>query len=181
LKGEVKKMILTVTGLPGTDTRNLCKSLALQLGIKYLTKEKIIEKIAVKENKKLEEMEENVLSEEFVKKLKELVKKEAKQDHVITDWGLAVWVLNEADLKVFILSKEKERAKELTRIKKVPFIEAKKEIEEEEEAQRSSFLNILGVNTHDLKSFDLVLNADKIGSDGVPGVIMKYLKNMRLN
>lgn len=180
LKGENKGMILTLTGLPGTDTRNLCKILALQLGIKYLTKERIVEKIALEEKKEKKEIEDNALSEEFVEKLKRFILREAKQDHVIVDWELAAWVLSEADLKVFILSKEKMRAKKLTKVKKVPFIEAKKEIEEQEEEQRSNFLHLLGVNTHDLKSFDLVINADKLDADGVPAVILKYLKNARM-
>lgn len=172
-------MILTVTGLPGTDTRNLCKSLALQLGIRYLPKEKIIERIAMEEKREIEEIEANAMSEEFVQKLRQFVSKESKQDHLILDWGLAAWVLNEADLKVFVLSKKKERAKELTKVKKVPFIEAKKEIEEKEEEERKNLLHLLGVNVHDLKSFDLVINADKLSFDGVPAVIIKYLKNSR--
>ncbi len=180
MKGENREMILTLTGLPGTDTRNLCKRLALQLGVKYLPREKIIEKIALEEKKTKKETEDIAMSEEFVEKLKGFVFKEAKQDHVIIDWGLAAWVLSEADLRVFVLSKKKERAKKLTKVKKVPFIEAKKEIEEQEEEQRSEFLHLLGVNTHDLKSFDLVVNADKVGMDGVAAVILKYLKNARL-
>ncbi len=180
MKGEKKGMILTLTGLPGTDTRNLCKILALQLGVKYLPKERIIEKMALEEKKEKREIEDSVLSEEFVGKLKEFILREAKQDHVIVDWSLAAWVLSEADLRVFIVSKEKERAKKITKVKKVPFIEAKKEIEEQEEEQRSEFLHLLGVNTHDLKSFDLVINADKLDADGIPAVILKYLKNTRL-
>jgi len=170
-------MILTVTGLPGTDTKNLCKSLALQLGVKYLSKEKIIEKIA---RGKKEEIEANALSEEFVKKLKELVAKEGKQDHIILDWSVAAWVLNEAELKVFVLSKKKLRALELTRTKKLPFIEAKQEIEELEEEQRRDFLHLLGVNVHDLKGFDLVINSDKLDQESVLQVILKYLKNLKV-
>ena len=170
-------MILSITGLPGTDTRNLSKMLALQLGVRYLTKEKIIEKIALEEKRAKEYVEANSLSEEFVKKLRQLVLKEARTDHVILDWGLAAWVLNEAELKVFVLSKKKERAKELTRARKMPFIDAKREIEEQEEDERRNLLHLLGVNVHDLKSFDLVINADKLGADGVSAVIIKYLKN----
>jgi len=170
-------MILTLTGLPGTDTRNLCKALALQLGVRYLTKERIIEKIALSENRKKEEVEGNALSEEFVKNLRQFVLKEAKSDHIIIDWGLASWVLNEADIRVFVLSKKKERAKELTRVKKMPFIEAKEEIEEQEEKERSDLLHLLGVNVHDLKSFDLVINSDKLSNESIPPVIIKYIKN----
>ncbi len=172
-------MILTVTGQPGTNTRNLCKILALQLGIKYLPREKIIEKIASEEKRSKEETEASALEEGFVKKLKELVAKESRQDHVILDWGVAAWVLSEADLRVFVLSKKKSRAKELTRMKKMPFIEAKKEIEERDEEERKSLL-ALGVNVHDLKTFDLVINADKLDAEGIPPVILKYLKNARV-
>jgi len=176
-KGELKKMILTVTGLPGTNTKNLCKSLSLQMGVKYLSKEKIIKKIAPG---KKEEIEANALSEEFVKKLKELVTKEGKRDHIILDWSVAAWVLNEAELKVFVLSKKKLRAMELTRTKKVPFIEAKQEIEELEEEQRRDFLHLLGVNVHDLKGFDLVINSDKLNQESISQVILKYLKNLKV-
>ena len=170
-------MILTITGPPGTDTRNLCKGLALQLGIKYLPKEKIIERISLAEKREKEEIEANTMNEEFVEKLRQLVLKEAKQDHLILDWGLSTWALNEADLKVFVNSKKKIRAKEMTRTKRIPFVEAKRHIEEKEEEERTKMLHLLGVNVNDLKSFDLVVNSDKLGTDGITGVIIKYLRN----
>ncbi|MCX6801755.1 MAG: cytidylate kinase family protein [Candidatus Diapherotrites archaeon] len=173
-------MILTVTGLPGTDTRNLCKSLSLQLGIKYLPKETIIEKISAEEKKDREKAEADVLSEEFVQKLRAFILNEAKQDHLIVDWGLATWLMNEADLKVFVLSKEKNRALEMTRVKKVPFVEAKQEMEKMEEEERKNLLHLLGVNVHDLKYFDLVINADKLDMEGITGIIMKFMKNYRV-
>lgn len=170
-------MILTVTGLPGTDTRNLCKMLALQMGVRYLPKEKIIEKIAREEKKEKSEVKAIACSEEFIEKLKQFIAREAKKDHLILDWRIATWVLSEADLRVFVLSKKKERAKKMTKKKKKPFIEAKREIEEQEETERKNLLHYLGVNVHDLKAFDLVVNADKLNLEGVTTVIIKYLKN----
>ncbi|MEM0359813.1 MAG: cytidylate kinase family protein [Candidatus Diapherotrites archaeon] len=172
-------MILAITGLPGTDTRNLCKSLALQLGIKYLPKEKILEK-TLEEKKGGGKKEETELSEEFVQKLRQAILAEAKQDHIIIDWGLATWVLNEADLKVFILSKQKNRAMEITKAKKIPFVEAKQELEEMEEEERKKLLHFLGVNIHDLKYFDLVINADKLEMEGITAIIMKFMKNFKV-
>ncbi len=166
-------MIITITGLPGTNTRKVSKLLALHLGVRYMPREEIT-KLISREGISKEKMYE----EQTAEKIKQLVLREAKKDHVIIDFPLATWLLSEAELKVFIQSPEKSRALQLTKEKKIPMIVAKKELEEKEEEERKIFLNSLGINIYDLKSFDLVINSSKLNEEAIVSVITKYLKGM---
>jgi len=166
-------MIITLTGLPGSNTRKISKLLALHLGVRYMPKEEII-KMVSREGIPEEKMFEETAGE----KIKQLVLKEAGKDHVIIDYSLATWLLSEAELKVFIQSPEKSRALQLTKEKKIPMVVARKELGETEEEERKVFLHGLGINIYDLKAFDLMVNSSKLGDEGIVSVITKYLKGM---
>ncbi len=171
-------MIITITGLPGTNTRKISKLLALHLGVRYMAEEEILKMLALSEGIQKEKLAEKMFEEKTAEKMKQLVLKEAKGDHVIIDFSLATWLLSEAELKVFIQSPEKSRALELTKEKKIPMVVARKELEEKEEEERKAFLHSLGINIYDLKSFDLVLNSSKLNEEGLVAVVTKYLKGM---
>lgn len=173
-------MIICLSGLPGTNTADISKLLALQLGIKYLPKDTIIKKISKLSKKALQEVEQEVASEEFVEMLRELLLSEAKKDHVIIDWPLACWVMSEAELKVFLYSAPKQRAEKVIKKEKVPLSDARQKISEEEQKLRQNMFKLLGINIYDVKNFDLAVNVDKVGMEGTASVIIRYLKNAKM-
>ncbi|MCD6247767.1 MAG: cytidylate kinase family protein [Candidatus Diapherotrites archaeon] len=173
-------MIICLSGLPGSNTANISKLLALQLGIKYLSKEALLRKIAKSNKKTLQEIEQEVASEEFVEKLRKLLLSEAKNDHVIIDWPLACWAMSEAELRVFLYSAPKQRAEKIIKKEKIPLSDAKRKIDEEEQKLRQNMLKLLGVNIYDVKNFDLAINVDKVGMEGAASIIIRYLKNVKM-
>ncbi len=172
-------MIICLSGLPGSNTSSISKSLALQLGMKYMPKEVILKKIASQVKKDIAELEQEIASETFVKKLRELILKEAKNNNVILDWPLACWVMNEAELKVFLYSSAKRRAEKVVKREKLPFSDAKERIEKEEKELRQNMLKLLGIDIYDVKNFDLAINLDKVDLEGAASTIIRYLKNLR--
>jgi len=171
-------MIIALSSLPGSGAEDISKLLALQLGIKYLSKKSILKKLAKKHKKSIQEVEQAIASEKFIEELRELVNSEAKGTHVIIDWPLACWTANES-LKIFLYVTQRKRAEAITKREKVPLGDAKEKLKKGDDELKQNILSLLGINIYDVKNFDLVVNVDRIGLEGAASVIMRYLKNVK--
>jgi len=171
-------MIVTLNSLPGSNVEAISKLLALQLGMKYLSKEVLLEKVAKKFKQSVNEIEKSIADEKFVEMLKEVISEEAKGAHIIIDWPFACWAASES-VKIFLYVPQKARADAITRKEKVPLADAKEKVSKEEDELRTRMLSLLGVNIYDAKNFDLVLNIDKLGIENTTSVIIKYLKGIK--
>lgn len=167
-------MIITITSFPGTETKELSKLLALQVGLRYFSANEIKKRIAVETNLPIEKVKE----EEFTEKIKQIIEQEAKKNDIIVDHTLGAWTINNADLKVFLKSYKKVRAKTISEKQKIPMGEALETIEMKEREQEKNFLNNYGINIYDLQVYDLVVNIDKLKQDSIIGIIKKYLEKM---
>ncbi|PIU21833.1 MAG: hypothetical protein COT15_00205 [Candidatus Diapherotrites archaeon CG08_land_8_20_14_0_20_34_12] len=171
-------MIITITGWPGTNTRNICKLLALQLGLRYLTEEKIKEDIVKEHNILPEELDSKLGKEEFIEAVNNTFKKQTGEN-IITDYALASWLVNSAELKVFLESKENNRVKRMVISQEMPLIVAKNMIRTEEDERKKKYLYEYGINIFDMQNFDIVINIDKLDNDGIIALIKKYLEKMK--
>jgi predicted cytidylate kinase len=167
-------MIITITSYEGTETKELSKLLALQAGLRYFSANEIKKRIAVETGVPTEKIKE----EEFTEKIKQIIEGEAKKNDIIIDHALAAWTINNADLKVFLKSYKKTRAKKMSEKQKIPLKEAIEEIELKEREQEKSLLNNYGINIYDLQVYDLVINIDKLDQDSTIGIIKKYMEKM---
>jgi len=167
-------MIITITSYPGTETKELSKLLALQAGLRYFSANEIKKRIAIETNMPIEKIQE----EEFTEKIKQIIEQEAKKNDIIIDHALAAWTINNADLKVFLKSYSKVRAKIMSEKEKIPMGDSMEQIELKEKEQEKNFLNNYGINIYDLQVYDLVINIDKLDQDRVIGIIKKYLEKM---
>ncbi|MCX8190353.1 MAG: cytidylate kinase family protein [Candidatus Diapherotrites archaeon] len=170
-------MIITLNSLPGSGVEKISKLLALQLGMKYLTKEKLVDRTI----KKCEEKcysKGMFLEEKFAEKLKEVIEEESKNAHVIIDWPIACWVMDNA-VRIFLYSSQKARAEKITVRDKIPIGAAREMLNEEENELKTNMLSLLGINIYDAKNFDLAINIDKISQEDCAAVIIKYLKGLK--
>ncbi|MEM4662599.1 MAG: cytidylate kinase family protein [Candidatus Diapherotrites archaeon] len=171
-------MIITLNSLPGSNVEEISKLLALQLGMKYLPKEVLIEKVSKKHGKK-EVVEKMMQEESFAETLRDVIKQESRNAHVILDWPIACWVA-ESQVKVFLYSSQKTRAEKLTIKEKIPIGAAREKLIREEDELKANLLSLLGVNIFDAKNFDLAINTDKLNQQDVAAVIIKYLKGIKM-
>lgn len=170
-------MIITLNSLPGSGVETISKLLALQLGMKYLTKEKLVDRVLKKCGEKC--VPGKVFSEEkFAEKLKEVIEEESKKAHIIIDWPIACWVA-ENSVRIFLYSSQKARAEKITIRDKIPVGAAREMLNEEENELRTNLLSLLGVNIYDAKNFDLAINIDKVSQEDCAAVIIKYLKGLK--
>ena len=164
-------MIITITGFPGTQTKEIGKMLGFEIGIKFVSGEEIMKKIGIEENISQE------MNEEFSQKLKQLIQAESKTG-IITDHPLSPWILHEAEAKIFLNSLEKVRAKRIVEKEKLPISEAMQKIQEEKKKNEQVYLNNFGVSVYDFQAFDLTLNIDKLSNENVVGIIKNFIQKM---
>ncbi|MDO8538228.1 MAG: cytidylate kinase family protein, partial [archaeon] len=161
----------TITGFPGTQTKEIGKMLGFETGIKFVSGEEIMKKLGIEENISEE------MNEEFSQKLKQLIQAESKAG-IITDHPLSPWILHEAEAKIFLNSLEKVRAKRIVEKEKLPISEAMQKIQEEKKKNEQVYLNNFGISVYDFQAFDLTLNIDKLSNDNVVGIIKSFIQKM---
>ena len=161
-------MIITLSGYPGTQTRKLGKILALELGLKFVSEENICRENGLE-----------ISDEESVKRINEIIKEEAAKGGKLVEGILAPIALENADLRVFLLSSKNTRAKSVAVAKNISSGEALSTIEEMETKTGNAILNAKGVDAFDLNKFDVAVNLDKIKEDGAIAVVKKCLGEMK--
>lgn len=154
-------MIITISGLPGTDAREICKQIALEFNLQYVSFEQMAKGIALPGN---------------ASRISEMLKAAVRRKNCIVEHALAGIMLSNADAKIFLLSFRLNRAKMLSKREKMEFEAALKKVEGEEEILRKIASDELGIGIDDLNCYDLVLNSDKIGSNDAAELIKNYIK-----
>lgn len=156
----VKKVIVVVSGAPGVDTKRFSKSLALELGLNYLSRDEIAEKIARDQGALKEIVASGLEDGRYANEACKVISFEGKKRGIIADYSLAAWKSN-ADLRIFLQSFKKNSEYE------------------ENIMRRQRVLETTGFDQHSTSSYDLVLNADKLGIENSIAVVRKYLEKMR--
>src|SRR3989338_9682605 len=111
-------MIVTISGLPGTDAREICKQIALEFNLQYVSLEQIGKGIALPGN---------------AARVSEMLKAAMHKKNCIVEHALSGIMLSNADAKIFLLSFRLNRAKMLSERAKIKFEDALRKIGEEEE------------------------------------------------
>ncbi len=169
-------MIVAISGSYGIETKELSKLLALQFGLKYVSRKDIKMKLAVDSNQTVEEVNEWKNAE----KIKQIILGEAKKNDVIIDYPISSWILgNDASVKVFLQGSKKIKAKKIAEKEKIPLGEALEKLEVNEKAEANNVLDGFGINVYDLEIYDLIINVDKLSMDGVVELIKKYIEKMK--
>lgn len=167
MRRGVGKVIVTIGGYKGTETRELSKLLALETGIKYVGEEEIEKRVSGESE------------EERGGKLKEEIIKEGEKEETIVEHLLGGLLLENADARVFLLSGKKMRARRIAEKEKIEMNEAVERIETMDKEIRDNYLRQYGVNLLELKNYDLVLNVDKLDRESTVKIIKKYIEKIK--
>jgi len=153
-------MIIFVGSFPGTETKKLCKTLALRLGLRHLSKEEF-----EKNSEKSEELKQKVQAEE-------------KKGNFITDSAIAGKTLQNP-VRIFLNSAKRVRAKQVAESEKITLPAALEKIEEEEKSTGKKLSAISGSEIFNPEEFDFMLNVDKLSEEATIALIEKFLEKIR--
>ena len=154
-------MIITVSGAPGTGTTSLSRSLAAELGLRWINSGEIFRKIAEQKNVTMRE-------------LNRLAEKGPEIDYLIDDAQLALareaggvfegrlsGHLLAADLKVALKADIKVRAGRIARRESKILEDALQETRAREESEARRYKMYYNIDINDLSIYDLVVDTGR--------------------
>jgi len=160
-------MIITVSGAPGTGTTSLSRSLAAELGLRWINSGELFRKIAEQKNV-------------TIKELNRMAEKGPEIDYLIDDAQLALATRGDggvfegrlsghllpADLKVVLKADIKARAERIARRESKLLEDALRETRAREESEARRYKMYYNIDIHDLSIYDLVVDTGRFDERG---------------
>lgn len=100
---------------------------------------------------------------------------ENAKNAIIASW-LAVWIIKDADLKVFLYTPFEEKVKRISARDGFNKDKAKKHIIEREDMNRKRYKKVYGIDIADYSAADICINTSRFDVGGVAGNIVSALK-----
>jgi len=168
-------MIITVGGLIGSGKTTLAKSLAEELGFKYLSIGSIMRDMAKERGMSIVDFnklaEDNPEIDDEIDKRQKLL---AKGDCVV-DSRLGAFLLK-PDLRIWLTAPFEDRAKRVLAREKTSFEEAAEGIKRREESEKNRYQKVYGVNLDDMKVYDLIINTKTFDKGAMMSVSLAAAK-----
>ncbi len=105
----------------------------------------------------------------------------AKEGNCVLGSRLAVWMLKDADLKVFLTASLAVRAERIAKREKRDFKEVLQETEERDKLDHDRYLRIYGIDNDDLSSVDLIIDTDVNNQQETTDLIVKAVESLQKN
>lgn len=172
-----KKLVIAISGPPGTGTTTISKQLAKELNLDYFSTGKIFK--SKYKGKEAEcalkawrsELGKSKNHHEYLDKLQ---LEKAKKENAVICGKLSVYILKDiAKFKIWIESPLEVRAKRVVVRDKIPFDEALNLIQERERVEREEWKKIYGIDYFESKNLaDIVIdNSNKTVKETVKEIL----------
>ncbi|MCR6691245.1 MAG: AAA family ATPase [archaeon YNP-LCB-003-016] len=178
----MKKIVITVSGPPGSGKSTHAKRIAEKLNLRYFSIGRYFRDIANKMNLSLEEFQR--IAEKDPKYDLEADNRtlmEAEKGGVVIDGHLTGWIAKEkADIKIYLTASLEERARRVAKRDGKPFEQAINDIRRREESNALRYKTFYGIDLNDLSIYDIVINTEKWEEEEVSQtliyLIQKYME-----
>ncbi len=172
-------LVITVSGLAGSGTTTLCKNLARYYGFKHIYAGLIFRQMAREMGMTLEEFQEYAeLHPEVDREVDRRQVEAAEECNVVIEGRLAGWMVEKADLKIWLDAPIRERARRVARREGISVEKAFMAIAEREKQNRKRYLNLYGIDIDDMSIYDLVIDTSKWGPDGVFSIVKAAIDHL---
>ncbi|RLE51631.1 MAG: cytidylate kinase [Candidatus Methanomethylicota archaeon] len=173
------KIVITVSGPPGSGKTRHAKRLAEIFGLRYFSTGKCFRELALKHGMTLEKF--HLKAEGDSKYDIEVDRKtleEAKKGNVVLDGHLTGWIARKyADIKIYLTAPLKVRAERIAKRDGKTFEEALEEIRVREESNKKRYMKFYGIDLNDLSIYDIIINTEKWSEEVVEEVLVKLVKS----
>lgn len=169
--------MITVSGLHGTGKSTLAKRLAEVLGLRYISAGKMFRGIAEELDLKLEEMSKLAEKDhKFDRLVDKRTKDEAVKGGVVIDAALSGWMVEEADIKVFLTAPFEVRIKRIAAREDLTLEEAGEMTRARENSESERFRMIYTVDPSDTSIYDVILNTELFDADSTARILKKIVE-----
>lgn len=169
-------MIITISGAPGTGTSTLARSLAAELGLRWINSGDLFRKIASEKNISVKDM--NRLAEkgpEIDYLIDDAQKTLAKDGSGIFEGRLSGHLLS-ADLKVLLKTDLRTRAERISKRESKLLEDAMQETRIREESEARRYKMYYNIDINDFSDYDLVVDTGRFNEAGTLAVVLAAVR-----
>jgi len=166
-------VVITISGPPGSGKSTVARRVASQLGLRYISAGQLFREIA--ESKGVNVVELNRRAEHdysIDRQVDDRSILEAKKGNAVIEGHLTGWIVENADLKIYLNAPLEVRASRIAQRESIPLGEAIKETLEREVIEKERFKKIYGLNLDQLSNFDIVINTSLYDLDDLIEIII---------
>jgi predicted cytidylate kinase len=170
-------MLITISGLPGSGKTTVARLVAAALGLEHVYAGNIFRQQAGAQGLSLEEYVRRAESDPTIdRELDRQMELRAAGGRAVLEGRLAAFMADRAGapaLKVFLDASEAVRAERISGREGGAATERLREIQVREASDRRRYLDLYGVDYHDLTRYDLVMETDRRTPDEVARAIVE--------
>ena len=175
-----RRLVITVSGLHGAGTSTHARRLAEALGLRYVSAGTILRRMAEERGVTLEEMSRLAKGDpELDRLVDERTREEAMRGGVVIDAALSGWIVEDADIKVFLTAPLEARMRRIAARDGLTVEEAREATLLREEIERERFRKFYGIEISDMSIYDVVLNTELFDADGTARILKKVMEEYR--
>jgi cytidylate kinase len=174
-------MLITISGLPGSGKTTVARLVASDLGLEHVYAGNIFRQQAEAQGLSLEEYLHRAESDPAIdRELDRQMERRAAAGQAVLEGRLAAFMADRAGaeaLKVFLDASEGVRAERISGREGGAAAERLREIQVREASDRRRYLDLYGVDYHDLTRYDLVMETDRRTPDEVARAIVERARS----
>jgi cytidylate kinase len=176
-------MRITVSGLPGSGTTSLSRYLAQRHGFQMISAGEVFRQLAKEHNMELAAFGRLAEEDPAYDKMIDARQKEiaAERDNIIVEGRLSGWMVEDADLKIWLY------APIGCRIKRIAFRDQTADEKtaaqltlEREKCEAGRYLSYYAIDIGDLSIYHLILNSEHWNVEGLGAIVDTAVAQMEL-
>lgn len=174
------KRVISIGGLHGTGKSSVANKIAKEFGLRRVSAGGIFRELAKERGLTLEEFSRVAEEDKQIDLLLDgRIKDEALKGNVMLDGQLAGWMAGEnADLRIQLIAPLEVRVKRIADRDGVDFEPAYHETVTREQIERTRYIEFYGFDVSDLSIYDLIINTEKYGLEGVTSIISAAISSL---
>jgi cytidylate kinase len=173
---EKEGITITVSGSSGSGKTTVSTALADEFELVHMNVGDIFRKLAKANNvdiadfAAIREKDVDIKADEETLQL-------AKKGGIVLNGRLTAWVAGDnADVKVFVKCNIDEKAKRVAGRDKKSVEEAKKDLEQRDKEDNEQYMELYGINTHDLDIYNIVVDNSKVTPKDLKKITIDLVK-----
>ena len=171
-------MIITIGGLAGTGTTTLAELLSEKLDIPYISAGFVFREMAAEKGMSVLEFSEFAEGNDDIDK--EIDRRQAEKaklaDNLIVEGRLSAFFVDNADLKLWLITPFDVRSKRISEREGKPVDLAKVEIITREKSEALRYKVIHNIDISNMDIYDLIINTDSFDPESISEIITTTLK-----
>jgi cytidylate kinase len=172
-------MIITVSGAPGTGTTTLARSLAVEIGMRWVNSGDLFRKIASDKNISIKDFNRQAeRGPEIDYLIDDAQKALAKEGPGIFEGRLSGHLLN-ADLKVLLKAGLKVRADRIANRESKLLEDSIQETRAREESEARRYKKYYNIDMGDFSIYDLVVDTGKFNERTTLGIVLAAVRSLK--